>query len=53
MRAWPEQHSPPEDCRLPQRLLDLEDAIGGNIPEFLSDSGRPPNLHQVHDFALA
>src|ERR1035437_7997742 len=39
--------------RLLQWLLDLEDAIGGNVPELLYDSGRPEDFHQVRGLARA
>ena len=36
---------------LPQWLFELDDAIGGHVPHFLHDSGRPMDLHQVRHLA--
>src|ERR1035437_1210461 len=39
--------------RLLRWLLDLDDAIGGNLSEILGDSGGPPDFHQDRGFARA
>src|ERR1039457_5874755 len=36
-----------------QWLPDLDDAIGGDVPELLHDSGRPADFHQVRGLAGA